>query len=768
MRIFPLGCNYMIKKDNTMLNLDVKGYLAKLIATENIIIQHNKVKTASFDVKNRVLTLPIFKEQKGDVYDMLIAHECAHALWTPYKAWEKVATDNELRAYVNVLEDTRIDKLIQKKYPGVIKNYQNGFDILDKKNFFGLIGKDINKDLMLIDKINIRSKSLNRLPFIFAPEDKKWLAKVDAIKTFKDVVDLAKELLNWQKKQVEQMKKLPDFDQHVIAKNYDLTDEESDDDTEDSNAVQESDDNSDSDDEKNDFNNFGDQKADDEKSSNQDGDTKDGEKQDDKKGKEEATHYGPGAGGDFSKGKLLKAVTQESFDDKHKELLDDSIKGFVYGEIPKPNYKDSLITYQTFLKEFDKEKLQARKHYNVSAYDKWLQNAYKKFTRENKKTVSYLVKEFEMKKAATAYKRASTDKTGIIDPLKLPRYKHSDDIFKRLTIIPDGKNHGMMMLLDWSGSMSDCLKSTVNQLINLVEFVRRVNIPFEVYFFTSERKYFSDETGYDKSFIYKDGDWMFENFSLVNVASHKMTKRQLDLSMMYMYHMGDYYDSNYGRSYRDYDYDKPNGYGIPSRFSLGNTPLNESLIYLTDLLPKFKKKYGIEKMTLITLTDGGANGMRGTIKGAEERSDWEKKKVFIMPDGKKLVKDSYGSGITEMLLNYIGKKYDTNVIGFYILKRVRKWDLERYSEADDWAGREKDYLKMRKQMTKDKAVVVNKKGYNKYFLLDGKKMKVENFSLEDAKVKKGTTGELKRIFAGAMKNRLTSRVVLNKFIQEVA
>ena len=101
-------------------------------------------------------------------------------------------------------------------------------------------------------------------------------------------------------------------------------------------------------------------------------------------------------------------------------------------------------------------------------------------------------------------------------------------------------------------------KPTVNQLINLVEFVRRVNIPFEVYFFTSERKYFSDETGYDKSFIYKDGDWLFENFSLVNVAAHKMTKRQLDLSMMYMFHMGDYYDSNYGRSYRDYDYDKPN------------------------------------------------------------------------------------------------------------------------------------------------------------------------------------------------------------------
>ena len=76
----------MMKKDtNTMtLNLEVKSNLAKLLATENITIQHNKVKTASFDVKNRVLTLPLFKQKSGDVYDMLIAHECAHALWTPY------------------------------------------------------------------------------------------------------------------------------------------------------------------------------------------------------------------------------------------------------------------------------------------------------------------------------------------------------------------------------------------------------------------------------------------------------------------------------------------------------------------------------------------------------------------------------------------------------------------------------------------------------------------------------------------------------------
>ena len=43
---------------------------------------------------------------------------------------------------------------------------------------------------------------------MFAPEDNKWLAKVDNVKTFDDVVALAKEMLDWQKEQVEQMQKI--------------------------------------------------------------------------------------------------------------------------------------------------------------------------------------------------------------------------------------------------------------------------------------------------------------------------------------------------------------------------------------------------------------------------------------------------------------------------------------------------------------------------------------------------------------------------------
>ena len=60
-----------------------------------------------------------------------------------------------------------------------------------------------------------------------------------------------------------------------------------------------------------------------------------------------------------------------------------------------------------------------------------------------------------------------------------------DDVFKRLTIIPDGKNHGLMLLLDWSGSMHDKILPTVEQLINLTMFCRKINVPYEVYAFTN-------------------------------------------------------------------------------------------------------------------------------------------------------------------------------------------------------------------------------------------------------------------------------------------
>ena len=773
-----------MKKDtNTMnINLDVKSNLAKLIATENITIQHNNVKTASFDVKNRVLTLPIFKEQSGDVYDMLIAHECAHALWTPYEEWQNIESQ-ELRSYVNVLEDTRIDHLIQKKYPGVVYNYKNGFDILEKQNFFGFAGKNINKDFMVIDKINLRSKSMNRLPFDFNKQDKNWISKVDSLVTFDDVLSLAQEMLDWQKEQIEQMAKLPNFDELTISKNYELSDEDDFDDEDDfgtgEGSDSEADKNNDADDEKNDFNNFGDQKADTESDSGQSGDGNNQQsKAENSDDDGDSDRYSKGSGGFGDKEKLLKAITDESFAQKSEELLNTKNKGYRYGKVPTANLgKDGCLTsWKTFLTDMENYKVKSIKDYgSTKSYVEFLDRDFKKFMHENKKTVMYLVKEFEMKKSATAYKRATTDKTGVLDSMKLKDYKFTDDIFKKLTVIPDGKNHGMMMLLDWSGSMSDVIFNTVKQLINLVDFCRKVNIPYEVYFFTSERS--NDDNKVTKGFSSNVGEFMFDNFHLVNCISHRQNKKQSELAMKTLYHMALYFDDRHTWNRRTNPYESSddqlaasNTYGIPSKYYLGNTPLNESLIYMDKLIPMFKKKYGIEKMTFITLTDGAGNCPSGKLVGQDRDmwSDEEYGKENVYQIGKSKFVGGYHD-TTENLLTHLGKTYDVNVIGFYVIKRVKRWDIEKYIvDYNDYNDKVHQYNKLRKELTRDKALAVNADGYNKFFILDGKKLAVENFDMQGAEVKKGTASELKRIFGKSMANRLVSRVVLNKFIKEVA
>ena len=759
--------------DKDTLNIDSKSQLAKLLATENITVQQNNVKTASFDVVNRILTLPIFKTESKDVTDMLVAHECAHALYTPTNGWKRIADDDELRAYVNVLEDCRIDAKVQKKYPGVIENYLNGFEILNRQNFFGLKDKDYDKDLMLIDKINIFYKSSKKLHFNFSNSDNLWLKQVDSLKTFNDVVKLAKKLLEWQKKEVKKLKKLPEFDNHVLVENYNLKNKENDSkDSKDIDGDGNKDDNKDSESK--------------DKQDGEEGKTESESKQDkpavgDKTAKDEnASGGGPvGSGGDTP----LTSITNNWFEG-HKEKLLDTTNSYYYRSIPDPILKDVIHSNKDFVNDikatFISDKVTARN------YMPWLKKEYKKFMNESKKTIMYLVKEFEMKKAATAYKRSTQDKTGVIDPLKLHSYKFNEDIFKRLTILPDAKNHGMMMLLDWSGSMSDVIFKTVQQTIQLVSFCQKTNIPFELYFFSSEMDKKNDDYSYKRSkhFNYKSGDMAIDKIKLVNVASHKLKKQKLDESLMYLYHLAMYYDSRYSwrTNYLSGEY-KPDSVGIPSQYYLGSTPLNEALIVMLKLVPLFKNKYKIEKMNLITLTDGGGNygcsdtmaydpetkKMIGTHPENQGNTD-----VMIYKKKYHSVKDEFygyrSTGITGTLLDMLRKYHNITTIGFYLIKRIRRWETDMYfrpQNIKDYYKRDEIYLKNRQKFNKDKVCAVPQKGYDDYYIVNAKDMKVQNTDLEGINDTM-KTGKIKQLFSKSMKGRITSRVLLNKFIEKVA
>ena len=745
------------------VNIDSKSQLAKLFATENLSVEHNNVKTASFDLENRIVTLPIFKKPQGDVYDMLTAHECSHALHTPLKAWSKLE-DPKYRAYVNVIEDTRIDKLIQKKYPGIVRNYINAFDVLMKQNFFGLKGKNVNTDLMLIDKINMYYKSSKKLNINFSKEEQKFVDRIDNIKTFADVLKIAKELYGWQEKQLEQLSKLPDFDNHPLAKNYKL----------DKNGKKIQVQNS----EKDNGNNFESSLP----------EPKDNENKDSK----ESNVGNPyGAGGDnVSVDTALDCITDKSFEQSVDKLLDKT-KTYRYATIPEPNLKNALVSYDEFLKDMrDNNNNHFKKplndtmsnHEQYIKYWNWIKQDFLKFKKDSSKTVMYLVKEFEMKKAATAYKRATTDKTGVIDSLKLKNYKFSDDIFKRLTVLPDSKNHGMIMLLDWSGSMCDIMNKTVHQLCNLVWFCQKINIPFEVYLFKDVQNKKEDTKEY---FKLKNGNMFAEKSQLVNVASHRMKKTILHESLLHLYSMANYFNRNYSYSY---DNIAEKGYAIPvdQNYHLTSTPLNEAIIMCNKLIPLFQAKYKVEKLSFITLTDGESNSEISSYtvdnsKAYNKSTGGRYDAQTIIKDGKKTYTtptsyegrhyNSSRTAFTSSLLKILQSKYNVTTIGFYLTKRVNKNSfsqfIDEYNYKDGkYQGLNPNFEKLRKQFLKDKVLEISKDGYNSYYVVNAKDMNIENTDLSTLN-SGNTTSEIKRIFTKSMKNRLYSRVLLNKFIEQI-
>ena len=138
-----------------LANKQSKSILAKLLATENVTVEHGNYQTASFDVKNRVLRLPIWKEMSGNLYDLLVLHEVGHALFTPEEGMHDAKGHGKgFKSFLNVVEDARIERKIKVKYPGGRRSFIEGYSNLMERDFFGI--RNMNLDTLgLIDKINL-------------------------------------------------------------------------------------------------------------------------------------------------------------------------------------------------------------------------------------------------------------------------------------------------------------------------------------------------------------------------------------------------------------------------------------------------------------------------------------------------------------------------------------------------------------------------------------------------------------------------------------
>jgi len=702
---------------------EVKGTLAKLLATENLTVEHRKVSTACFDVDKRLLILPIWKTASNTVYDLLVGHEVGHALYTPNEDCRGVS-----KAFVNVLEDARIERMMKVTYPGLRKSFFEGYKQLWDMDFFGVKNDDIST-LSLIDRINLYFKGNPEVPF--ADEEMIWVQRASKTKTFAEVIALAKELWEYanQKQEEKEAMAMPQSEDGPPA---------------------------DREEEVNPTNNEGENESGDDGESEQ----QDSGGEDDSAQLDVPSYQG---GGEVNE---TESVTEDALSQALETLIDDNAKEWVYLTTPNIDVNDYIVPFNViqenlyfhfYGRAFDSKDSQDYYFGNLE----YALNHYETFKKDTQKTVNYLCKQFEMRKSADEYKRAATSKTGVLDTNKLFKYKLTEDIFKKVTVIPEGKNHGLVMHLDWSGSMQHQMLDTLKQVYNLVWFCKKAGIPFRVYAFQSG---YGFEDRYKEEITQKENELALSpDFRLLELFSSRQNKQSLEKSMQLVYTQ----------------VFAMNGYRISccQEYNLGGTPLAEAVYCTRQIVAQMKKVERVSKVNVICLTDGEANPMSYIQSIPEEHRYHDREfkysylchqrhKVFFLRDTvtgytRKISAHPYET--TKEIVSFYREITDYNWVGIRI---CTKNDLTRI--VREFANDEFDTID--KQWKKERfASIKNKAGFSESFYMPNQGIGESSQDIEVKQKKEvATKAELTRAFKKHMGSKMTNKTILNAFIEQIA
>jgi len=784
--------------------VEQKNLLTKLMASENLTVEHQKIHTAKFDPVNRVLYLPIWQDMTGFMYDHLGGHEVGHALYTPADGWHDVATDEtkgkNFKSFLNVVEDARIEKKVTRKFPGLKTSFRKGFQELLDRDFFGIQYRNVN-DLPFIERLNLFTKSQYTAEYIkFTTEEMVYVLKVQNLETWEDVLALTGEIYDYSKDEqfdMQMEKQMRDFEMFDDDSDGEYNDSDSDyeyDAEEDEDGQPQQSDKSKKSDEQSE------QQKEESKSSAEDGENAEDESESTseldrfkKSAESQRDQFSP------------ECKTDDSYRKNENSLLDEKCKPYLYVDVPTVNVKNVFTPtkrVQELLSEYYANQI------TDGAFDNaYVQTLVNDFKNKNDRYIGLLAKEFEMRKAAKAFSKSKLSDTGDIDINKLAGYKFDDNIFRKVMLTPKGKSHGLVLLLDCSGSMSENMSGSIEQILVLTMFCRKVNIPFRVFGFTDCTETFKIDRNIQKyneydnsnrSFSNKVGELGFSNVQLREYLNSKMSNVEFTKSLRNMILLKQSY--TIGRSYAR------NRVGRPLSENLSNTPLVQAVFAVGSIMENFRQTNNLDLTSLVIVHDGDAdNSAYYNIENEYKNSDSEVEKYVhsygfdvrsynvvvrdrknkfeyaMKMDNKKNYSYFTNEELLRSALEWIRVVGKSKVFGFFILasrnSHAKGAIRNRYYFEDgttiedmrknNMTGmfeKEKELIRKFKQ---DKFLITNTAGYNSFYLIaGGSDLQTENEEIEiDGKV---TSSKLKSAFMKMAKKKQVNRVLVSKFIQGMA
>jgi cobalamin biosynthesis protein CobT len=795
--------------------------LARLLATENIRVEHQPVPTAMFDTASRTLVLPVWRGMSQDLYDMLVGHEVGHALWTP--ASDAVVTDAIKRvrtagapsdvwakSLLNIVEDARIERKIKEKFPGIRRNFTIAYRELIARDIFGLAGGDPSSK-GFVDRFNLYHKcgALGLMQVAFDSQEQALVNRGQITESFEDVVRLCEDICAFMRDENDGSQQGEGGEGKPGKGKPQQGDQQGDADA-DSQGSAPSDDageqgdaavNGQADDADADTERPQGDKGDGQPQQGKQQGKPQGEKSEEKPGEkgEQTAEGDPGTGRSADKGSNIgeNISTDSSMTDGLGKMADTRNAGYYnqYGEAPKFRMDRLVVTAEDVIALWRDQFAAAPKALALvdSLHAHWL--------RDNQPTILNMVKRFEQRKAADDAKRTMTAKSGRIDTSRLAYYKVSEDLFLSMTTTTDGKSHGLVMVVDWSGSMSGVLGSVVSQVLCLVEFCRKAGVPYEVYAFSDcvsgwkqgEQVAYDDYSGKYEVTDAVAGALNPAGFRMVQFlrsgmsrADHADAVRGL-ISVMAMHGyapfteqmrpMAQAINPSVSAYYpTDYLYTIAPGFRAPQALSLNGTPLNEALLACADIVEAFRKRTGAQIVNLAVLTDGEASRSVGVHKGAvakdgykKDRAGYDRYPAVVLRWGSKqysfveIGANRYGrADETNAIIRYLRDRTGARCYGFFLASDKSAERMVKSGGYFAWKTPQQQEA-AKQQLDTDGSCIVPHAAYDEYYLV-GIDSRTES---EDFMDRLDTTAlsarKIASSFAKGMAARSTSRTIMVRF-----
>jgi hypothetical protein len=790
-----------------MLNttLEQKSALARLLATENLRVNYSpNYPTAFFDLKSRTIHIPLIGGIDEDLLDLFEGHEVGHAIDTPEEGFHSAIKENEqygnaFKTYLNVVEDVRIERKMKVRYPGIKRPWINAYNKLVDLNFFGeQIAERIN-GMEFIDRLNIFAKIGSRVYVEFDSEEKALVDEAFTLETWEDVVAYANKIFNRQSEENKKQAANPQPDQNGVKG-------ESKEKGESSEGVSSEDSDQDQNQET--------------EGASTDGDSEEGKEPGSDTESDETSNKGDASG-------VKASETDETFRRKEQEMYDKAKKKAELNKYNQPGRIEfSNTPYDMFLLEanyytrvldiglrflHDKVADQKPSGYNESlmreaSYDAITAQFLNEHRKQNAAYTNFLIKEFEMRKNARILNRGKISKSGKVDINRIHKYKISNDVFARITSFPEGKNHGMCMYIDLSGSMADTIGGVINQALILSDFCKKVGIPFRVFGFSNDDKACKilcerTKVTHEERFhiINKFGGFKFHNnYVLKEYISSELRPADYKIAFNNLLMLKAIHEAHESRLYPRYAYD-----GKYSEISdqlrqyslqdigegLSATPLNDCILTSIQITNDFVSKYKIENMINIFLSDGEDDHRNSFLYNTDtiwnssiDRSSQTKVGASILSGYgvRYLTKFMPGaSWSTSNLLQFARRATGARYVGFFILKYAGAvMNNIAYSSGDYHSN----INNIKSKFRRDGFITSGNFGYDVQFFISSKQTIMNDYDEEDndkwweevqkKAANKGksdiTTKSIAKGFTDQQTKKQLNRIMLVEFTKAIA